>query len=106
MSSHYTAVAAEAALKAGAIQKARYGQRLEVEHKGVIDLVTDVDHACEEAILGVLRSRFPGHDIITEETDLERTGSVSADPESCAVPAATARSRGDADRRPRVPGQP
>jgi len=75
LSSHYTAVAAEAALKAGAIQKARYGQSLEVEHKGVIDLVTDVDHACEEAILGVLRSRFPGHDIITEETDLERTGS-------------------------------
>jgi myo-inositol-1(or 4)-monophosphatase len=71
----YAAVAAEAALRAGAIQKARYGQQIEIHQKGEIDLVTEVDRACEDAILDVLRSRCPGHDIVTEETDLARTGS-------------------------------
>jgi myo-inositol-1(or 4)-monophosphatase len=71
----YTAVAAEAVLRAGAIQKARYGQHIEVRHKGPVDLVTDVDRACEDAILETLRSRAPGHDIVTEETQLAKTGS-------------------------------
>jgi myo-inositol-1(or 4)-monophosphatase len=70
----FLAVAAEAALRAGAIQKARYGQELDIRHKGTIDLVTDVDRACEDAILEVIRARFPDHDIVTEETHLERTG--------------------------------
>jgi myo-inositol-1(or 4)-monophosphatase len=71
----FVAVAAEAALRAGAIQKMRLGDEIEVHHKGEIDLVTDVDHACEQAVIDVLRSRFPDHDIVTEESDLERTGS-------------------------------
>jgi myo-inositol-1(or 4)-monophosphatase len=71
----YAAVAAEAALRAGAIQKARFGQQIEIHQKGEIDLVTEVDRACEDAILDVLRSRCPGHDIVTEETMLARTGS-------------------------------
>jgi myo-inositol-1(or 4)-monophosphatase len=70
----YAAVAAEAVLKAGAIQKARYGQKIEIRHKGEIDLVTEVDRACEDEIVATLRSRFPKHDIVTEETDLARTG--------------------------------
>lgn len=75
MSWRYVAVASEAVLEAGAIQKARFGQAIEVQHKGEIDLVTEVDHACEDAILRRLRSRFPDHDIVTEETVLARTGS-------------------------------
>jgi myo-inositol-1(or 4)-monophosphatase len=71
----YLAVAAEAALRAGAIQKARYGQELDIRHKGAIDIVTDVDKACEDAILAIVRARFGDHDIVTEETHLERTGS-------------------------------
>jgi len=71
----YVAVAAEAVLKAGAIQKARYGQAIEVRHKGEIDLVTEVDRACEDEILATLRARYPTHDIVTEETALVRTGS-------------------------------
>src|SRR5262245_44753616 len=55
----YLAVATEAVLRAGAIQRARYGQKLDIRFKGVIDLVTDVDRACEEAILDTIRSRFP-----------------------------------------------
>jgi myo-inositol-1(or 4)-monophosphatase len=71
----YAAVAAEAVLKAGAIQKARYGQQIEIRHKGEINVVTDVDRACEDEILATLRARFPSHDIVTEETALARTGS-------------------------------
>lgn len=68
------AVAAEAVLRAGALQRERYGQEIAVQKKGEIDLVTEVDRACEAAILGLLRQRFPDHDIVTEETDLERRG--------------------------------
>ena len=75
MSWRHLATATEAVLRAGAIQKAKYGQEIEIEHKGEIDLVTDVDRACESAILEILRARFPGHDIVTEETALARTGS-------------------------------
>jgi myo-inositol-1(or 4)-monophosphatase len=71
----YMAVAAEAVLRAGAIQKERYGHHIEIHHKGEIDLVTEVDRACEVQILKTLRSRFPKHDIVTEESDLARTGS-------------------------------
>jgi myo-inositol-1(or 4)-monophosphatase len=75
LSWRYLAAAAQAVLRAGAIQKARLGQQIEVRHKGTIDIVTEVDRACEDAIVSALRERFPEHDIVTEETDLGRTGS-------------------------------
>jgi len=68
-------VATEAVLEAGAIQKERYEQEFEIRKKGVIDLVTQVDRSCEDAILRRLRSAFPHHDIVTEESQLEQTGS-------------------------------
>jgi myo-inositol-1(or 4)-monophosphatase len=71
----HLAVAAEAALRAGRIQRERYASGVAVEYKGAIDLVTEVDRACELAILEAIRSRYPAHDIVTEETDLARTGS-------------------------------
>ena len=75
-SKNAVAVAAEAVLMAGALQKARYGAKdLDIQHKGEIDLVTEVDKACEAAVVALLRSRFPDHDIVTEETDLARRGS-------------------------------
>jgi myo-inositol-1(or 4)-monophosphatase len=74
-SGRLVAVAAEAALRAGAIQKERYGQAVRIDYKGEINLVTEVDHACEAAILEILRARVPDHDIVTEESDLARRGS-------------------------------
>jgi myo-inositol-1(or 4)-monophosphatase len=68
-------VAAEAALRAGALQKERYGQEVRIDYKGEIDLVTEVDRACEAAILEILRARVPDHDVVTEESDLARRGS-------------------------------
>jgi myo-inositol-1(or 4)-monophosphatase len=75
MSTSFTATAAEAALRAGKIQRAHYGEEIDVEHKGAIDLVTHVDRACEEAILETLRERHPDHDVVAEESGPERTGS-------------------------------
>jgi myo-inositol-1(or 4)-monophosphatase len=71
----FAAAAAETVLAAGAIQRARYGQQFEIRNKGEIDLVTAVDRECEDAVIALLRSRFPEHDIVTEESDLARTGS-------------------------------
>lgn len=71
----YLAVATQAVLRAGQIQRERYASGVAVEYKGEIDLVTEVDRACELAILDAIRGPFPEHDIVTEETDLERRGS-------------------------------
>ncbi len=75
MTGRYVAVAAEAVLTAGAIQKERYGKKIQISHKGEIDLVTEVDRACEDSILETLRARFPGHDIVTEERLIDQVGS-------------------------------
>ena len=74
MSWRHLAVATEAVLRAGRIQRERFGSGVAVEYKGAIDLVTEVDRACELAILDAIRARYPDHDIVTEETDLARTG--------------------------------
>jgi myo-inositol-1(or 4)-monophosphatase len=75
MSSRHLVTATEAVLRAGAIQRERFGRRIVIEHKGEIDLVTEVDRACEAAILELIRSRFPRHDVLTEETRFEPSGS-------------------------------
>ncbi|HUG52642.1 MAG TPA: inositol monophosphatase family protein [Vicinamibacteria bacterium] len=75
-SDRWVALAAEAVLMAGGMQKERYGASdLDIQYKGEIDIVTAVDRACEAAVVGLIRGRFPDHDIVAEETDLGRTGS-------------------------------
>jgi myo-inositol-1(or 4)-monophosphatase len=71
----YLAVATESVLRAGRLQRERYASGVAVEFKGEIDLVTEVDRACELAILETIRGRYPEHDVVTEETDLGRSGS-------------------------------
>jgi myo-inositol-1(or 4)-monophosphatase len=39
-----------------------------------IDIVTDADHASEDIILEAIAKRFPGHDILSEETATESSG--------------------------------
>jgi myo-inositol-1(or 4)-monophosphatase len=56
-----------AARDAGRIQLDSYGQAIEITHKGAINLVTEVDHRCEEAIVERLRVAFPDHAILAEE---------------------------------------
>lgn len=43
-------------------------ERLQVARKGPKDYVTEVDHAVEEAIIDVLRTAYPDHAFLGEET--------------------------------------
>ncbi len=70
-------MATEAVLRAGRLQRERYASGVAVEYKGEIDLVTEVDRACELEVLETIRGRYPDHDVVTEETDFGRTGSPS-----------------------------
>jgi myo-inositol-1(or 4)-monophosphatase len=56
-----------AAQAAGAIIRAHGQDELRVQHKGEIDLVTQVDLACEDAVRALLEQRCPGVPILGEE---------------------------------------
>jgi len=64
----YLKSAVRAAQSAGALQMRSYEKKHDVRFKGEINLVTEVDQACEDRILKILRQSFPDHDILTEET--------------------------------------
>jgi len=55
---------------AGEILRLGYEQEHHVNYKGVIDLVTEVDHQSEEYLLGEIKRLFPGHQIVSEEAGL------------------------------------
>jgi len=56
------------AKRAGEILKEGYLQQHVVQHKGRVDLVTEMDHYSEEYLLGEIRRDFKNHTIITEES--------------------------------------
>lgn len=67
------------ALQAGDILRAGFRrQELKVQHKGVIDLVTEVDHLSENFLISEIRRRFPGHGIVAEES-----GSLAGNGSGC-----------------------
>jgi len=61
-------VAVAAAARAGEILYRNWGGIHNVEKKGTIDLVTESDVASEKAIIEVIRSAFPDHTILAEES--------------------------------------
>ncbi len=62
-------VAVHAAVDAGRLVKANLKNTRTIEFKVVIDLVTEMDRASEDLIIGRLRSVFPDIGILTEERD-------------------------------------
>ncbi len=68
-------IAIAAAYKAGDALCARYGRLEHIAKKGVIDLVTEADLASEKIIIETIRSAFPDHGILAEESGLS-TGST------------------------------
>jgi myo-inositol-1(or 4)-monophosphatase len=56
------------ARQAGAILRAGYNKEHQVNYKGVIDLVTEMDHESEAFLLGEIQGKFPDHHIFTEES--------------------------------------
>ncbi len=66
------ALALQAVAAGGRVLRQKFGGRLEVTHKGEVDLVTDADRAAEAAIVAVIRNRHPDHAILAEESDYGR----------------------------------
>ncbi len=53
---------------AGAILRDGYNKEHQVSYKGVIDLVTEIDHASESFLIKEIQSRFPDSHIVAEES--------------------------------------
>jgi myo-inositol-1(or 4)-monophosphatase len=60
--------AIQTARDAGRILTARLGRALQVSNKGDIDLVTEADLASEKLIIERIRSHYPRHTILAEES--------------------------------------
>ena len=58
------------ARRSGEILRAGYNQEHQVGYKGVIDLVTEVDHQSEAYLLGEVQRDFPEHHIFSEESGI------------------------------------
>jgi myo-inositol-1(or 4)-monophosphatase len=58
------------AREAGAILRDGYSKEHQVNYKGVIDLVTEVDHQSEAFLLGEVRRQFSDHHIFAEESGI------------------------------------
>jgi myo-inositol-1(or 4)-monophosphatase len=56
------------ARQAGEILRAGYDKDHKVSYKGVIDLVTEIDRASEDFLLGEINKRWPGSYIMSEES--------------------------------------
>jgi len=57
-----------AAEAAAGIMKENFDRAFEITHKeGINNLVTEVDHKCERAIIEIIRSEYPDHHILSEE---------------------------------------
>lgn len=70
----YLDFAVSAAKEAGLFLKKNLHKRHSVHYKGEINIVTDEDRKSEEMILGRISREFPGHDILSEESDARESG--------------------------------
>ena len=59
--------AIEAVVQAGNLQMAHFGRQFQIDKKGTIDLVTEVDVAVERTFRALIAGRFPDHQILAEE---------------------------------------
>jgi len=64
------------ARQSGDILRTSFGQLLQVDHKGVIDLVSDADWRSEQFIISYIHQHFPGDTIVAEESG-EFTGTAN-----------------------------
>jgi myo-inositol-1(or 4)-monophosphatase len=72
----FLATAIEAVVRSGEMQLARFGAGVHIEKKGAIDLVTEVDVAVERMFRGLVAERFPDHDVLAEEFDVQGRGAT------------------------------
>jgi myo-inositol-1(or 4)-monophosphatase len=63
----WLATAVEAVIRAGDMQVSRAGAAMQVEKKGIIDLVTETDREIERGFRDLIGRRFPHHEVLGEE---------------------------------------
>jgi myo-inositol-1(or 4)-monophosphatase len=63
----YLTTAIEAVVRAGDMQMARFGGHIQIDKKGAIDLVTEVDVEIERMFRALIAERFPDHHVLAEE---------------------------------------
>lgn len=64
-----TGFAVHLAKESGKVQKEHYQKRFEIRYKGETNIVTDVDIACQERIVALIKERYPSDNIIAEEKE-------------------------------------
>jgi len=77
----FLTTAIEAVVRAGAVQLAALGSDIQIDKKGTIDLVTEVDLAIERMFRALIAERFPDHQVLAEEMG----GSSTVPPGPCWV---------------------
>ena len=70
---NYLDFAQKTAVEAGAILRDNLGNVSEIEFKGKNNLLTEVDKLSEETIIRRIRHSFPSHDILAEESGINRS---------------------------------
>jgi len=64
----FLATAIEAVIRAGKLQMEHFGRDdVQIDKKGTIDLVTDIDVAVERMFRDMVAERFPDHQVLAEE---------------------------------------
>lgn len=63
----FLATAIEAVVRAGELQRSRFGSQIRIDKKSAIDLVTEVDLEVERLFRAMIAERFPGHLVLAEE---------------------------------------
>ncbi len=71
----YLDIALEAAEKAGNIIRENFHEKKEIDYKGRINLVTNVDREAEKAVVETILKYYPKHNILTEETEHKQNAS-------------------------------
>jgi myo-inositol-1(or 4)-monophosphatase len=66
--------AIDAVVRAGELQLASFGADVQVDKKGAIDLVTEVDVEVERMFRRLIAERFPDHRVLAEELEDGGTG--------------------------------
>jgi myo-inositol-1(or 4)-monophosphatase len=77
----FLATAIEAVVRAGKLQMERLGSAHQIDKKGTIDLVTEVDVAVERMFRELIAGRSPDHHVLAEEMG----GSATVPPGACWV---------------------
>lgn len=67
-------VAKKALLSAGAIIKKGFSEKRRVTYKSSTSPVTHIDLMAEKKVIGIIRSHFPDHEFLAEESDFQKHG--------------------------------